>query len=63
MTRVALAVHGDPSADLTSWRKRKPTRDRALWISNAGVHGAAQPVTIEDARDLERNMREVLALK
>lgn len=62
LTRVALAVHGDPSADLTGWRKSKPARDHALWISNAGAHGAAQSVTIKDARDLERTVLEVLAL-
>ena len=63
ISRVALAVHGDPSADLTGWRKSKPARDRALWISNAGVHGAGPPVTIDSARDLEKTVIEVLALK
>jgi len=61
--RVALAVHSDPTADLTAWRKSKSTRDRALWISTAGAHGAAQSVTIDDARDLERTVQELLALK
>jgi ABC-type lipoprotein export system ATPase subunit len=62
-TRLALVVHGDASADLTAWRRSKPARDHALWISNAGVHGATQTVTIQDARDLERTVSEVLALK
>ncbi|BCO37706.1 recombinase RecF [Mycobacterium heckeshornense] len=62
-SRLALAVHGDASADLTSWRDGNRARDRALWIANAGVHGAAQAITIEDVRDLEKTVREVLALK
>jgi ABC-type lipoprotein export system ATPase subunit len=62
-SRVALAVHGDASADLTPWRRSKPARDHALWIASAGVHGGTKTVTIQDARDLERTVSEVLALK
>ncbi|ORV10004.1 recombinase RecF [Mycobacterium celatum] len=61
-TRLALVVHGDPAADLTSWLDAKPARRRSLKISNA-VHGNAGAVSIEDARDLERTVAEVLALR
>ena len=60
-SRLALAVHGDPSTDLTPWLK--PERKRALRICNAGAHGTADPVSIHDARDLEKTVREVLALR
>ncbi|MGV9803612.1 AAA family ATPase [Mycobacterium sp. NPDC003449] len=60
-SRLALAVHGDPSTDLTPWLK--PERKRALRICNAGAHGDATSVSIQDARDLERTVREVLALR
>ncbi|MFN3002969.1 AAA family ATPase [Mycolicibacterium wolinskyi] len=60
-SRLALAVHGDPSTDLTPWLK--PERKRALRICNAGAHGTADQVSIHDARDLEKTVREVLALR
>ena len=59
--RLALAVHGDPQADLTAWLR--PERKRALTICNAGAHGDAKPVSIHDARDLEKTVLEVLALR
>ncbi|MBP2454093.1 hypothetical protein [Mycolicibacterium lutetiense] len=59
--RLALAIHGDPQTDLTAWLK--PERKRALWICNAGAHGDAKPVSIHDARDLEKTVLEVLALR
>jgi AAA domain len=62
VTRLALVVHGDPSADLTSWLDSRPARRRSLRISNA-VHGNAVAVSINDARDLERTVGEVLALR
>ncbi|MBU9763565.1 AAA family ATPase [Mycobacterium sp. TNTM28] len=60
-SRLALAVHGNAATDLTPWLK--PERKRALRICNAGAHGDAQPVSIHDARDLEKTVREVLALR
>ncbi|BBX27392.1 AAA family ATPase [Mycolicibacterium alvei] len=60
-SRLALAIHGDPQTDLTAWLK--PERKRALRICNAGAHGDAQPVSIHDARDLEKTVLEVLALR
>lgn len=59
--RLALAIHGDPQTDLTAWLK--PERKRALRICNAGAHGDAKPVSIHDARDLEKTVLEVLALR
>ncbi|MCA4725789.1 AAA family ATPase [Mycolicibacterium fortuitum] len=60
-SRLALAVHGDPQVDLTQWLK--PERKRALRICNAGAHGDAKPVSIHDARDLEKTVLDVLALR
>lgn len=59
--RLALAIHDDPQADLTQWLK--PERKRALKICNAGAHGDAGPVSIHDARDLEKTVQHVLALR
>ncbi|WP_029106755.1 AAA family ATPase [Mycobacterium sp. URHD0025] len=60
-SRLALAIHGDPTTDLTQWLK--PERKRVLRICNAGAHGDANPVSIHDARDLEKTVLEVLALR
>jgi recombinational DNA repair ATPase RecF len=62
VTRLALIVHGDPTADLTVWLNGKPARRRSVKVSNS-VHGNAGAVSIDDARDLERTVREVLTLK
>ncbi len=62
-SRVALAVTGDSQADITSWVEAKPARKRTLKICTAGVHGSAYPVTLYDARDLEKTVQDVLALK
>ena len=62
VTRLALVVHGDPTADLTSWLDGKPARRRSLRVSNA-VHGNAGAVSMNDARDLERTVGEVLTLR
>ncbi len=60
-SRLALAVHGDASTDLTPWLKGE--RQRALRICNAGAHGDARPVSIHDVRGLEKTVLEVLALR
>lgn len=60
--RLALVVLGNSAADLTGWLDSKQERRRSLKIGNAGAHGAAGPVDIHDARDLERTVKEVLAL-
>lgn len=60
-SRLALAIHGHSRADLTPWLRGE--RQRALRICNAGAHGDAKPVSIHDARDLEKTVLEVLALR
>jgi recombinational DNA repair ATPase RecF len=59
--RLALTVLGDSSADISAWINAKPARRRTVQLCNA-VHGGAE-VAIEDARDLERTVTEVLALR
>jgi ABC-type lipoprotein export system ATPase subunit len=61
-TRLALVIHDEPSADLTSWLDSRPARRRSLRVSNS-VHGNAGPVSIDDVRDLERTVGEVLAIR
>ena len=60
-TRLALAVHGDTSADLTKWLDSKPERRRTLRICNS-VHRDGMDVSIEEARELERTVKALLAL-
>jgi hypothetical protein len=61
--RLALAVLGDSSADLTDWSKAKPWRKRAIDIGNAGMHGAGHVISKEDANDLDRAVNDLLALQ
>lgn len=60
-TRLALAVHGDAAVDLDGWLAGKPERRRSLQLANAVHSGAA--VDKDDARDLERTVKELLALR
>jgi hypothetical protein len=60
--RLALAVHGDPSTDLKGWLDAKPERRPTLGLCNA-VHGEATGVSKQEARDLERTVKAVLALR
>jgi RecF/RecN/SMC N terminal domain len=60
--RLALAVHGDPSADLKGWLDAKPERRPTLHLCNA-VHGEATGVSKQEARELERTVKAVLALR
>jgi hypothetical protein len=59
--RLALAVFGDPAADVSSWLDRKPERRRTARLCNA-VHDAAA-VSVHQARELERTVEEVLAMR
>lgn len=59
--RLALTVLGDPAADLTGWLNARPARRRTVQLCNAVHEGAT--VAIEDARDLERTVEEVFALR
>ena len=61
-SRLALAVHGDPGADLNGWLDAKPERRHTLRLCNA-VHGEATGVTKKEARELERTVEAVLALR
>jgi energy-coupling factor transporter ATP-binding protein EcfA2 len=62
MARLALAVHGDPGADLKGWLDAKPERRPTLRLCNA-VHGEALGVATKEARELERTVEAVLALR
>lgn len=53
--RLALAVHGDATADLTGWLDAKPERRRTLRLCNA-VHGEATGVSKREAGELERTV-------
>jgi hypothetical protein len=60
--RLALAVRGDPSADLSGWFDANPERRRTLRLCNA-VHGEAAGASTPEARELERTVETVLALR
>ena len=62
VARLALAVHGDPTADLKGWLDAKPERRPTLRLCNA-VHGEATGVSMQEARELERTVETVLALR
>jgi hypothetical protein len=62
VARLALAVHGDPSADLKGWLDAKPERRPTLRLCNA-VHGEATGVSKREARELEQTIGAVLALR
>jgi RecF/RecN/SMC N terminal domain len=62
LPRLALAVHGDPSADLRGWLDAKPERRPTLGLCNA-VHAEAAGVSKQEARELERTVKAVLALR
>nr|WP_228768675.1 AAA family ATPase [Mycolicibacterium malmesburyense]CRL68226.1 hypothetical protein CPGR_00788 [Mycolicibacterium malmesburyense] len=61
-SRLALAVHGDPGADLTGWLDAKKERRRTLKLCNA-VHTEATGIGMSEARELERTVETVLALR
>ncbi|RAV16983.1 recombinase RecF [Mycolicibacterium sp. GF69] len=62
VSRLALAVHGDPAADLKGWLDAKSERRPTLRLCNA-VHGDAKGVDKQEARQLERTVEAVLALR
>ncbi|WP_101948000.1 AAA family ATPase [Mycobacterium sp. 3519A] len=62
LSRLALAVHGDPSADLKGWLDGRPERRPTLRLCNA-VHDEARGVSMREARELERTVQAVLALR
>ncbi|MGA9680116.1 MAG: hypothetical protein WBR28_34140 [Mycobacterium sp.] len=62
VARLALAVHDDPTADLKGWLDAKPEHSPTLRLCNA-VHGEAAGVSTPEARELERTVETVLALR
>ncbi len=61
-SRLALAVHGDPGSDLTGWLDAKKEHRRTLKLCNA-VHTEATGIGMPEARELERTVETVLALR
>lgn len=61
-SRLALAIHGEPGADLTGWLDAKRERRSTLRLCNA-LHGEARGVSKEEARELERTVETLLALR
>lgn len=61
-TKLALAVRGDPQADLKAWLNEKPERNRSLQLANA-VHREAKGVERKEARELERTVKAILELR
>lgn len=57
---LALAVLGDAKADVGGWLHAHMYRNEVLDIGNAGAHGNAGTLTIEDVRDLERTVADLL---
>jgi recombinational DNA repair ATPase RecF len=62
VSRLALAVHGEPRADLKGWLDAKPERRPTVRLCNA-VHAEARGVSMREARELERTVQAVLALR
>lgn len=62
VARLALAVHGDSSADLKGWLDAKPERRPTVRLCNA-VHSEAIGLSVSEARQLERTVQAVLALR
>lgn len=60
--RLALAVHGDPGADLTPWLEKKPEHKSAFGLSNA-VHRDATGVGKREARNLKATVKAILELR
>lgn len=59
--RLALAVHGDASADIGAWRSYRQHRYPVLAIANKGSHGNIASVSKDDVRDLHRTVDDILA--
>lgn len=62
VSRLALAVHGDSRADLKRWLDAKPERRPTVRLCNA-VHDEARGVSTREARELERTVQALLALR
>lgn len=60
--RLALAVHGDSKSDITAWLDAKPERRYTFKVCNA-VHGNGISITKPEAKELERTVHTLLALR
>lgn len=60
--RMALAVHGDSKADITTWLDAKPERRYTFRVCNA-VHGDGVHIAKPEARELELTVHALLALR
>ncbi|WP_308014403.1 MULTISPECIES: AAA family ATPase [unclassified Rhodococcus (in: high G+C Gram-positive bacteria)] len=58
--RLALAVHGDPSSDITGWLGYRKERHPTMRLANAGAHGADVSVDTSDVNDLRRMVEGML---
>ncbi|WP_041451086.1 AAA family ATPase [Hoyosella subflava] len=60
---VALALRGDPSADISSWRSQSPSRRAAMGIAGGGVHDGLRGDALDAAHDLKRTVADLLDAK
>ncbi|MGB3356828.1 MAG: ATP-binding protein [Mycobacterium sp.] len=60
--RLALALHGDSTSDITAWLDAKPERRYTFRVCNA-VHGDGMHITKPEAKELERTVHTLLALR
>lgn len=58
--RVALAVLGDATADISAWRSYREHRFPALTICNKGSHGNIPSLTKDDVRYLHKTVDDIL---
>ena len=58
--RVALAVLGDATADISTWRPRREHQFQALSICNKGSHGNIANLTKDDVRYLHKTVKDIL---
>lgn len=61
--RVALAVLGDATADISAWRTYREHRYPVLTICNRGSHGNIPNLTNDDVRYLHKTVDDILADK
>ena len=59
--RIALAVLGDATADISAWRSYRQHRFPVMTISTKGSHGNIPSVTKDDVRDLHKTVDDILA--
>ncbi len=60
--RLALVLHGDKRADLTTWLAARPWRKRALGIVTRGPHTGVDGDLKDAVRDVERLVDDIRAV-